>query len=163
MSCDLCWAVGGILGHLCVVFGSIPTRFVDLGVIKKDHTFFNILGIIHDDQGYSLVCCKYHARDILPKGFDGLPLLLGDVVSVPLLVFVVLQNLFGFLEDFFTVLPWVFSPSSSQILLVTAMSSVWVACWIGWWPIFSLWCQVPVYPCRLETFVDCWIFWFDIV
>ena len=79
--------------------------FVDLGVIKKGYTFFNILALFHDDQGYSLVCCKYHARGILPKGFDGLLLLLDDVASVSLLVFVVLQNLFGFLVDFCTVLP----------------------------------------------------------
>ena len=32
-------------------------RFVDLGVIEEGHTFVNILALIHDYQGYSLVCC----------------------------------------------------------------------------------------------------------
>ena len=34
--------------------GGIPTRFVDLSVIKKGHTFINMLALIHDHQGYSL-------------------------------------------------------------------------------------------------------------
>ena len=38
-------------------FGSVLARFVDPGVIEKGHTFFNILALIHDYQGYSLVCC----------------------------------------------------------------------------------------------------------
>ena len=70
--------------------GSISTRFVDLSVIKKGHAFVNILALIHDYQGYSLVCCEDHVRGILPKGFDGILLLFGEVVSVFLIVFIVL-------------------------------------------------------------------------
>ena len=36
---------------------SVFTRFVDFSVIKKGHTFINILALIHDYQGYSLVYC----------------------------------------------------------------------------------------------------------
>ena len=45
-------------------------------------------------------------------------------VLLYLLVLEVLQDLLGFLVDLCTVLSVVFSPSSSQILLVTAMYSV---------------------------------------
>ena len=96
--------------------GGILTGFVDLGVIKKGHTFVNILALIHDHQGYSPVCCEDHARGILLEGFDGLLFLPGDVVSVSLLVFVVLQNLW-FLVDFCTVLPCGVSGDEGMTLL----------------------------------------------
>ena len=73
--------------------GGVPTRFVHVGVIEKGHTFVDILALIHNYQGYSLVCCEDHVRGILSEGFDGLPFFLGDVASVSLLVFVVVQNL----------------------------------------------------------------------
>ena len=73
-------------------FGCVLARFVDLSVIEKGHAFFNILALIHDYQGYSLVCCKYHSRGVFPEGLDGL-LLFGDVASRPLLVLEVFTSL----------------------------------------------------------------------
>ena len=70
--------------------GCVLTRFVDFSVIEKCHAFFNVLTLIHDYHGYSLVCCKYHLRGVFPEGLDGLLLLFGDVVSGPLLVLEVL-------------------------------------------------------------------------
>ena len=47
----------GFLDISVQFFGSVFTRFVDFGVIKKGHTFVNTLALVHDYQGYSLVCC----------------------------------------------------------------------------------------------------------
>ena len=47
----------GFLDVSVKFLGSVLARFVDLSVIEKGHTFVNILALIHDYQGYSLVCC----------------------------------------------------------------------------------------------------------
>ena len=47
----------GFLDVSMEFFGGVLARFVDLGVIEKGHTFVNILALIHDYQGYSLVHC----------------------------------------------------------------------------------------------------------
>ena len=47
----------GFLDVSVEFFGSVLARFVDLGVIEKGHTLVNILALIHDYQGYPLVCC----------------------------------------------------------------------------------------------------------
>ena len=47
----------GFLDVSVQFFGSVFARFVDFGVIKKGHTFINIVAFVHDYQGYSLVCC----------------------------------------------------------------------------------------------------------
>ena len=47
----------GFLDVSVKFFGSVLARFVDLSVIEKCHTFVNILALIHDYQGYCLVCC----------------------------------------------------------------------------------------------------------
>ena len=94
-------------------------RFVDLSVIEKGRTFVNILALIH---GYSLVCCLEPHGEGLPWGFwwpshsSLVVLWVGPFFSLKCcrtsLVFwyISVQSL-----------PTVFSPSSSQILLVTAM------------------------------------------
>ena len=46
----------GFLDISMQFFGSVSSRFVDVSVIKKGHTFINILALIHDYQGYSLDC-----------------------------------------------------------------------------------------------------------
>ena len=52
----------GFLDVSVQFFGSVFTRFVDFSVIKKGHTFINILALVHDHQGYSLVCFgRFHA------------------------------------------------------------------------------------------------------
>ena len=47
----------GFLDVSMKFFGSVLARVVDLSVIEKCHTFVNILALIHDYQGYSLVYC----------------------------------------------------------------------------------------------------------
>ena len=68
------------------IFGSVFARLVDLGVIEEGHTLINVLALVHDYQGYTLVCCKDNLGGVFSEGFDGLPLLFGDVASVPFLV-----------------------------------------------------------------------------
>ena len=80
----------GFLDVSVEFLGSVLARFVDLSVIEKDHTFVNILALIHDHQGYSLVYCLDHMGGVFPEGFDGLPFLFGGVVSWPLLFLEVL-------------------------------------------------------------------------
>ena len=70
--------------------GGVLARFADISVIKKGHQ----LALVHDYQGYSLVCCEDHVRGVFPEGFDGLPLCLGGVVSGSSAVFVPLQDVF---------------------------------------------------------------------
>ena len=85
--------------------GGVFARFVDFGVIKKGHTFVNVLVLVHDYQDYPLVCCEDHMRGVFPEGFDGLLLCLADVVGVVFLVFVVLQYFLGLLVDFSAIRP----------------------------------------------------------
>ena len=47
----------GFLDVSVEFLGSVLARFEDLSVIEKGHTFVNILALIHDYQGYSLVHC----------------------------------------------------------------------------------------------------------
>ena len=112
----------GFLDASVEFLGSVFTGFVDFGIIKKCHTFINILALIHDHQGYPLVCCEDHARGVFPEGFDGLLLFLADVVGVVFLVLVALQYLFGLLVDFCTVLP--FSVLSKLITDMFSYSNV---------------------------------------
>ena len=80
----------GFLDISVKFFGSVSARLVDLGVIEEGHTLINVLALIHNYQGYTLVCCKDNLGGVFPECFDGLPLLFSDVVSVPLLVLEVL-------------------------------------------------------------------------
>ena len=81
----------GFLDVSVQYFYGIPARFVDLSVIKKGHTFINILALIHDIKTNSFSTVR-----TTQEGFDSLLFLLGDVASVSLLVFVGLQNLLCF-------------------------------------------------------------------
>ena len=47
----------GLLDISVEFLGSVLARFVDLSVTEKGHTIVNILALIHDYQGYSLVHC----------------------------------------------------------------------------------------------------------
>ena len=54
----------GFLDVSVEFLGSVLARFVDLSVIEKGHTFVNILALIHDYQGYSLVRLEPHGRSL---------------------------------------------------------------------------------------------------